>query len=181
MQTRAKTGVDFEILCESDGWVRQTKSPKVKWNGKGRNNITKIKNCNFNPSLFTISEKSNFSKYDLYNPELDEYREAKKYKKSKLKSWVMYSEPYFKVASWSDADKIDKDTYNKFVQDFWDYNQTTGLFDKVQKGLNEQSKGVQLIDGFISKDDLEFRTVIVKTAWMGYYRITIEFRLKNNK
>ena len=93
----------------------------------------------------------------------------------------MYSEPYFKVASWSDVDKIDKDTYNKFVQDFWDYNQTTDLFDKVQKGLNEQSEGVQFIDGFISKDDLEFRTVIVKTAWMGYYRITIEFRLKNNK
>ena len=180
MQARAKTGVDFENLCESDGWVRQTKSPKVIWGGKGRNNITKIKNCNFNPSLFTISEKSNFSKYDLYNPTLNKYREVKKYKKSKLKSWVMYSEPYFKVASWSDAGKIDRDTYNKFVQDFWDYNQTIGLFNQVEKGINELSEGVTCIDGFISKDELVFRTVIVKTSWMGYYRITIQFKLKND-
>jgi len=178
MQTRAKTGIDFEILCESDGWIRQTKSPKIKWNGKGRCNITKIKNCNFNPSIFTMSEKSNLSKYDLYNPTLGKYREVKKYEKSKLKSWVMYSEPYFKIASWTDVDKIDKTTYNKFVQDFWDYNLTTGLFDEVEKGINEQSDGVQCIDGFIPKDELEFRTVIVKSAWGGYHRITIQFRLK---
>ena len=178
MQTRAKVGVDFEKSCETDGWVRQTKSPKIKWNGKGRNNITKIKNCNFNPSIFTMSEKSNLSKYDIYNQELKKYREVKRYKKDKLKSWTMYSEPYFKVASWSDTDKIEKDVYNKFVKDFWDYNQTTDLFDKIQKGINDISEGVQCIDGFIDKDDLEFRTVIVKNAWKGYYRITIEFRLK---
>jgi hypothetical protein len=180
MQTRAKVGVDFEKICETDGWVRKTKSPKLKWNGKGRNNITKIKNCDLDPSLFTLSEKSELSKYDIYNPTLDLYREVKRYQRDKLKSWIMYSEPYFKVASWSDMAKIDKDIYNKFVQDFWDFNQTTGLFDNVQKEINELSEGVQCVDGFIPKEELEFRTVIVKTAWKGYYRITIEFKLKNN-
>jgi hypothetical protein len=180
MQIRAKVGVDFEKLCEKDGWVRQTKSPKLKWEGKGVNNITKMKNCGFNPSLFILTEKSDLSKYDLYHPTLKKYREAKRYYRTKLKSWVMYSEPYFKIASVKDVEKIDKETYNKFVQDFWDYNQDTGLFDKVEKGINELSDGVECMDGFIPKEEFEFRTTIVKSAWKGYHRITIQFRLKNN-
>ena len=178
-QIRSKVGVDFEKLCEKDGWVRKPKSPKLIWEGKGVNNTTKMKNCNFNPSLFALTEKSDLSKYDLYHSTLKKYREVKRYVRSKLKSWVMYSEPYFKIASVKDSEKIDKETYNKFIQDFWDYNQNTELFNKVEKGINELSDGVQCIDGFIPKEDFEFRTIIVKTAWKGYYRITIEFKLKN--
>lgn len=178
MQLRAKTGIDFEKECEIDGWVRQTKSPKLIWVGEGRDNITKIKNCNFNPSQFLLSEKSDLSKYDLFHTELKKYREIKRYDKSYLKSWTLYSEPYFKVSSKSTLSKIDSSVYNKFVQDFWDYNQNTGLFEKIQEGINNLSEGIVCVDGFIPKEELEFRTVIIKTAWKGYYRISIEFKLK---
>lgn len=178
MQTRAKIGVEFEKLCETDGWVRKTKSPKLKWTGNGKGNITKIKNCNFTPSLFTLTDGCDLSKYDIYHPILKKYREVKRYKKSQLKSWTLYSEPYFKIASRGDLNKIDKETYNEFVTDFWDYNQNTGLFLKVEKEINQLSEGIQCIDGFIPKEEIDFRTVIVKSAWKGYHRITVEFKLK---
>jgi hypothetical protein len=178
MQKRAKIGIDFEKMCETDGWVRKAKSPKLKWNGKGRGNITKIKNCNFNPTTFTLSDFSELSKYDIYHPELKKYREVKRYKKTDVKNWTLYSEPYFKIASVGDTTKIDNNTYNKFVQDFWDFNQNTGLIEKIQEGVCSFSEGIVFIDGFVPKEELEFRTVIVKNAWKGYYRITIEFKLK---
>ena len=178
MQKRAKVGVDFEKDCEIDGWVRKTKSPKLKWNGNGKDNVDKIINCGFNPSLFTLSENNDLSKYDIYNPTLNTFREVKRYTKSKLKSWKMYSEPYFKIASKTSLDKIGKEEYNSFVQKFWDYNQDTGLFEKVLHGINDLSEGIVLIDGFVPKEEFEFRTVIVKTTWKGYYRITIEFKLR---
>jgi hypothetical protein len=90
----------------------------------------------------------------------------------------LYSEPYFKIASRGDLNKIDKETYNEFVTDFWNYNQNTGLFLKVEKEINQLSEGIQCIDGFIPKEEIEFRTVIVKSAWKGYHRITVEFKLK---
>ena len=180
MQLRAKTGTDFEKECAVDGWVVKARKPSIKWSGKGRNNIQKIKSFNFDPSLFKILETTNFAKYDIYNPELDKYREVKKYKKSHFKSWTLYSEPYFKVATRIDATRIDSTTYNKFLQDFWEYNQNTGLFEKMLEGITSTvSEGIQCIDGFIPRQELDFRTVIVKKAWAEYNRITIQFRIKS--
>jgi hypothetical protein len=132
-QVRSRTGSEFEKECEIDGWKRQTKSPKINWTGKGRNNIQRIKSCNFDPSLFKLSENSDLSKYDIYHPELKKYREVKKYKREDLKSWKLYSEPYFKIATKSNQSKMELTTYNKFVEDFWEYNQNTGLFETIQK------------------------------------------------
>lgn len=178
MQTRAKVGTEFEKLCETDGWVRKTKSPKPKWSGVGKNNFEKIKNCGFNPSSFIFDESSDMVKYDIYNPDLNKYREVKRYHINNLKTWTLYSEPYFKVATKLDITKIGKDEYNKFVADFYEHHQNTGLFDKIQKNMNIVSEGVLCLDGFIPNEELEFRTVIVKTAWKEYHRITIQFKLK---
>jgi hypothetical protein len=178
VQVRSRTGSEFEKECEVDGWKRQTKSPKINWTGTGRNNIQKIKSCNFDPSLFKLSENNDLSKYDIYNPELDKYREVKKYKREDLKSWKLYSEPYFKIATKSNQSKMDLTSYNKFVEDFWEYNQSTGLFETIQKGITSFSEGITFVDGFIPKEDLEFRTVIVKNSWAGYHRLTIQFKLK---
>lgn len=178
MQVRAKTGTDFEKDCEIDGWKRKAKSPKIIWSGTGRNNIQKIKSFNFEPSLFKLLEASDLSKYDIYHPVLNKYREVKRYNKSDLTHWTLYSEPYFKISTRSNLSKIDSDTYNKFIEDFWQYNQNTDLFSKMQKGITDFNDGIQCKDGFIPKEELEFRTVIVKNAWKGYHRITIEFKLK---
>jgi hypothetical protein len=179
VQLRSKTGSEFEKSCEIGGWKRKTKSPKINWNGTGRNNIEKIKNCNFNPSLFTLSENSDLSKYDIYHPVLKKYREVKKYKKDDLRAWTLYSEPYFKIATKTNQSKIDSNVYNKFIEDFWNYNQNTGLFEKIQQGITSFSEGITFVDGFVPKQDLEFRTVIVKNSWGGYYRLTIQFRIKS--
>ncbi len=177
MQLRSKTGTAFEKECEVDGWKRQTKSPKINWSGKGRSNIQRIKSCNFDPSKFVLLENSDLSKYDIYHPELNKYREVKSYKKSNLNSWTLYSEPYFKVATRSEATKISVETYNSFIDEFWEFNQKTGLFDKLQEGITSFSEGIQCKDGFIPKEELEFRTVVL-TEWGGYKRITIQFRIK---
>ena len=178
MQSRAKTGTEFEKECAVDGWVVKTKRPSIKWSGKGRNNFQRIRSCDFDPSKFVLLENSNLSKYDIFNPELNKYREVKKYKKSELKSWHLYSEVYFKVANKVDASKIDVDAYNDFLDRFWEYNQNTGLFEKMLEGTTKYNEGIQCIDCFLTKEELEFRTVILNNCWRGYKRITIQFRIK---
>ena len=179
MQSRAKTGTEFEKECAVDGWVVKTKRPSIKWSGKGRNNFQRIRSCDFDPSKFVLLENSNLSKYDIYNPELNKYREVKKYKKDDLRTWTLYSEPYFKIATKANQAKMDSSVYNKFVEDFWNYNQNTGLFDKIQEGITSFSEGITFVDGFVPKEDLEFRKVIVKNSWGGYHRLTIQFRIKS--
>jgi hypothetical protein len=178
MQTRAKIGVEFEKECEIDGWVRKSKSPKPKWIGNGKNNFEKIINCGYNPSEFKLDEKSDLIKYDIYHPDLGTYREVKRYSKNNLNSWTLYSEPYFKVAQKSDIPKIGKDEYNKFVDNFYEHYKNTGLFERVQRNMNNVCEGVLCLDGFIPKEELEFRTIVQKNEWKGYYRITIQFKLK---
>jgi hypothetical protein len=176
MQLRAKTGTKFEKECEVDGWVVRAKKPKIKWSGKGRSNFDKIKSCNYDPSNFFLLE-CDLSKYDIYNPELNKYREVKSYYKKELTSWKLYSEPYFKVADKSTSKKIDVETYNSFIDKFWEYNKKTGLIEKIQEGLTAFNEGIQCKDGFIPKDELEFRTVVLN-EWGGYKRITIQFKIK---
>jgi hypothetical protein len=99
-QTRIKLGNDFEIsTCESMGWKHHSKSPTIKWSGVGRSNFKKIESLNFDPTKFKPSDNSNYSKFDAIN-ENNEKVEIKKYTKSDLNSWKLYSEPMFKVADW---------------------------------------------------------------------------------
>lgn len=174
MQKRAKTGIDFERALSTNGWIRKPVSPRLKWCGQGRNNFIKIINCNYNPKEFLLLD-SVLCKYDITNND-GEYREVKKYITSNLKQWTLYSEPYFKIADKKQLKFIEVDKYNKFVDDFYQYNLSTGLFEKVVSGMTECISGIQFIDKFISKEQIEFRTIILH-GWGGYKRITIQFKL----
>jgi hypothetical protein len=175
VQKRAKTGTKFEQELSLNGWYRKAVSPRLKWSGVGRNNFKKIIECNYNPEEFLLLD-SLLCKYDIMNNE-GEFREVKKYDTNKLKQWTLYSEPYFKVADRKQINIINIDNYNKFVDDFYQYNLSTGLFEKVIKGMTECITGIQFIDKFVPKEEIDFRTVVVD-GWGGYKRITIQFKIK---
>ena len=176
MQKRSNTGTDFEKEICGEGWTRKPSSPKLKWYGKGRSVFDRMKYCEYNPKKFLL-EDSILCKYDIVSKD-GEYREVKKYYMDKLNNWTLYSEPYFKVATKNDIKRIDVNTYNKFVDDFYEYNLGTGLFNYVVENMTGCISGVKVKDGVIPKDRLEFRTVIVD-GWRGYNRITIQFKIKS--
>ena len=183
-QKRNKTGIDFEkLICESYGLSHKSVNPRIRWSGKGKSNFNKIHSVNFNANLFKPDlEKSRFDKYDAIDSNGNKY-EIKKYCKSFLSGWVVYSEPIFKIASRSTMSNViklfgggdyekSKSVYNQFVKDMVD-NVGQEIIDRITK----QIKGVYLLDGFVSTEDLEFRWSI-RESWMGYNRLSIEFKLK---
>ena len=178
MQNRAKTGVDFENSVQVNGWVKKTSSPKMKWSGNGQSIFDKIKSIGYDPDRFILNENVDICKYDIYHPETNRYREVKKYKIDSFDKWVLYSEPYFKMSSKHLLYKISPDVYNKFTEEFFELNTKSGLFDRVIKKINEKSEGIQIIDGFIPKEELEFRTILARNNWANYHRITIQVKKK---
>ena len=68
--------------------------------------------------------------------------------------------------------------YNKFANEFYDHNLTTGLFDRVIDKMTSCSEGIMVQDGFIPNKEIEFRTKLVENQWGGYNRITIQFRIR---
>ena len=99
-QNRIKIGNDFELsICESKGWKHQSKSPIIRWSGIGMSNFKKIESLNFDSTKFKPTDKSDYSKFDGIN-ENNEPIEIKKYIKSDLNNWKLYSEPMFKVSTW---------------------------------------------------------------------------------
>jgi len=103
-QSRVKSGQDFELSLQKDGWIVKATSPRLKWIGEGYTNIEKIKNCKQDPTKLILNEnESSFIKYDIIYEETNQVREAKKYTKEQLKGWMLYSEPFFKIASVGDA------------------------------------------------------------------------------
>lgn len=180
MQTRSITGKIFENSVTKGNWIRKSSSPKLVWVGDGKNNIEKIKNSNLDLNNFQLSKESKFDKYDIYNPKLNRYREVKKYKKEFCKNYLLYSEPYFKIATKDQASKINVDYYNKFVKTFYNHHLNTGLFDEVLVNITNKIDGIVLMDGFVPIDKIEFRTRINENSWKGFNRITIEFRIKND-
>lgn len=105
-QNRVKTGSDFEnFICEKMNWTHQSKSPSIKWSGVGRSNFKKIESINFNPDKFIPNIKSKYHKYDALDNNLNPV-EIKKYSKSDLNSWHLYSEPMFKVADWKSLSSV---------------------------------------------------------------------------
>ncbi len=179
MQKRAKTGVDFEKTLEKDGWVVRSTKPKIKWDVRGNDIFSKLININYDATLLKIDEyNSKLCKHDIYNSKLNEYREVKKYYIDQLNEWKLYSEPYFKIATKHQQSKIKVYTYNKFVKEFYNHNKSLGTFEWVVNKMIECCTGIDFIDGFIPKEKLEFRTVIVD-GWRGYNRITIQVKLKD--
>ena len=183
-QRRNKTGIDFEYsICESLGWQRSAKSPRIKWSGEGRSNFKKIQSVNFDPTKFYPIEGSIFHKYDAITPNGDGV-EIKKYNMEQLKNWTLYSEPIFKVASENAVNKVvgifgDGDyelavnKYNKFIDGV-----RLNVGQDILDNISNSNIGIELEDGFISQSNLEYRWVIVK-GWMGFNRLSIEFRIKN--
>jgi hypothetical protein len=177
MQTRAYTGAEFEKTMAKQGWRLVTVSPKLQWKGVGRNNIQKIKSVGYDPKNFGLTSESFLEKYDLFHPVSKKYREVKKYYISQISDWTLYSEPYFKIATSSQKKLVDTKTYNNFVDKFYNFNLKSGLISNIQKQMTRLTEGIQFIDGFVPKSELEFRTVVLD-GWSGYKRITIQFRKK---
>jgi hypothetical protein len=177
MQKRAITGNEFEKTLQTDQWIKREVRPSMKWSGKGRNVFDKIESIGYDVTKFNLREDSVISKSDFVFHNNDSMRfEAKKYEISTFKNWVMYSEPFFKVSNIKFLNLVDKDKYNKFVDDFITHRQ-----DIIERVLNEMSQsnlGIRCIDGFISQDKLEFKVVKKESAWMGYHRITIMVKMK---
>jgi len=181
-QARNKSGVQFEkIICEEKGWKHASKSPKIKWEGVGRNNTQKVASLNLDPTKFIPTSKSVFEKYDAIT-ETGEKIEIKKYDSKYLKNWVLYSEPIIKVTRQRDIDNVTKylgdgdvdlgrERYNLFISEL--ETVSTNILEKI----TNSNIGIQLKDRFVPQSELEYRWVI-KEGWSGYNRLTIEFKTK---
>jgi hypothetical protein len=183
-QSRNKSGVQFEkVICEEKGWKHASKSPKIKWEGVGRTNFDKIASVGFDVTKFTPTNESILEKYDAITDKGDKV-EIKKYHSSKLKSWVLYSEPIFKVSNRSTLPIVNRifgngdsvlavKNYNDFVEKIKD---TVG--EDILNKISQSNTGVQLEDCFVEQTNLEYRW-IVRTGWKGFNRLIIEFRIKD--
>lgn len=179
-QSRNKTGTDFEKSIPSS-FHRCPVSPKMVWVGNGRNNMKKIIECNFDESIFKLDlDKSKLIKYDCIEKTTGDKFEIKKYNRSDLKHWTLYSEPYFKMSNKENLHLIDCDKYNDFIHRFFEYNTKNGFFEQIIQSMTSQTKGVYIKDDIIMMQELEFKTVVIHNQWKGYDRITIMFKLKNN-
>lgn len=183
-QSRNRSGIVFEkTICEEKGWRYAPKSPKIKWAGFGRNNFQKIKFLDFKVIKFIPTSDSNFEKYDAITDD-NKKIEIKKYDSSKLKNWVLYSEPIVKVSCQADVNNVTKHMgdddldlgkkrYNAFI---FELSRIIGI-DFLNK-ITNSNIGVQLKDKFIPQSELEYRWVI-REGWSGYDRLSIEFKIKN--
>ena len=183
-QSRNKTGVEFERqICEVKGWTRTATSPKISWTGVGHNNFEKIASINFDPTKFVPTSSSTYNKCDAITDK-NEKVEIKKYKTSKLKNWVLYSEPIFKVASREALYTVTQlfgngdmnkaiEVYNNFLDGI-----VKNIGQDILNNITQSNIGIQLIDGFVPQSNLEYRWV-VKKGWADFNRLTIEFRIKS--
>jgi hypothetical protein len=177
MQTRAITGVDFEREIESEQWIRKEVKPKMIWEGEGNNVFDKIKNVNYDVHKFNLSDKSVFNKWDfVFHSDETLAFEVKRYRVRQFNKWLMYSEPFFKVSSKKNAEVVDVEIYNKFVNDFYTHRQD--IINRVLSQIGNGSSGIRCLDGFITQDKLEYKVEVVK-GWGGYNRITIFCKVKD--
>jgi len=182
-QIRNKLGPDFEKkICEEKGWTRASKSPKLVWNGEGRTNLEKIISNNFNPDEFYPLPNSNFAKYDAITSN-GEFVEIKKYHSTKIKDWVLYSEPAFKIADENALKSVVKlfgngslelaqEKYNNFVNAM--YN---NIGDKYLNEFVKLNIGIQFEDVFIPNSKIDYRWWVYKKCWRGFDRLSIQFKI----
>jgi len=183
-QKRSLTGTKFEKeVCESLGWSHVSKSPRISWQGKGRTNLDKLSNHFKNGTdMFVSLSKSNFDKYDAIDDAGNKI-EIKKYLYTQCLDWTLYSEPLVKIASkksieivtnlLGDGDEeLGKSNYNKLINKIFNKNKEV-LLDNIISS----NSGIRFKDEYVSKDDLEFRMIIIKNSWRGYDRATIQFRI----
>jgi hypothetical protein len=179
MQPRTRAGIDFELSLQSDLWVQNEQKPKMVWDVVGRNVFEKMKNVDYDVTKFNLCDTSVLTKYDFtFHNNKDLAFEVKRYEKSKLNKWTLYSEPFFKVSTRAELEKIDTQTYNKFVSDF--FTKRKDIINKVLENISKNTLGIRVLDEFIPQHNIEYRAEILK-GWGGYDRITIQFRIKDKK
>lgn len=187
-QKRSLTGTKFEKeICETLGWTHVSKSPRISWQGKGRTNLDKLSNHFKNGTdMFVSLSKSNFDKYDAIDDDGNKI-EIKKYLYTQCLDWTLYSEPLVKIASkksieivtnlLGDGDEeLGKSNYNKLINKIFNKNKEV-LLDNIISS----NSGIRFKDEYVSKDDIEFRMIIIKNSWRGYDRATIQFRIISDK
>jgi hypothetical protein len=176
VQTRAKTGIEFEKQLENEQWKRKERKPKMIWDVPGKNVFDKMRNVNYDVSKFNLREDSVLSKYDFVSHNDDTLTfEVKRYEMKKLNKWTLYSEPFFKVCTKSGREKVEVDVYNKFVNDF--FNTRKDIINRVLDNISKNILGVRCLDGFIEQHNLEYKVDVVK-GWCNYNRITVFFKIK---
>ena len=186
-QKRSLTGTKFENeICKSLGWTHKPKSPKIKWNGKGKSNLDKMAYCFYNNTpLNILYTKSNFDKYDAIDNNNNKI-EIKKYDSKKCFNWKLYSEPLIKIASNKNIckvtelfgngnEKLGRSNYNEMIESTYQE-----FKDILLKEITKSIQGIQFKDKFITKENLEFRIIIKEKSWKGYNRVTIQFRIIEN-
>lgn len=185
-QKRSKTGVSFEKeICQKLGLKRKSKSPKIAWvvpSNKG-NIFEKMESIGYDPKKMTLDiEKSNFEKSDACNQQ-NEKHEIKKYKIDQCRSWTLYSEPFPCIKSREKLSRI-KDFFGSMeeaVNRFNIFNEELSIRyqDTILNNIIKHCIGIQFIDGFVSRDYIDFR-ITIKKSWEKFNRTTIEFRVKEN-
>ena len=175
MQTRATTGTDFEKQLVNKQWKRNERKPKMIWDVPGNNVFDKIKNVDYDASKFNLRGDSILSKHDfVFHTDNTLTFEVKKYEMKKLKKWTLYSEPFFKVSTRSDKERVDLNRYNEFVNNF--FNTRKDIINRVLENISKDNLGVRCLDCFIPQHKLEYKVEIVK-GWCNYDRITVLFRM----
>jgi hypothetical protein len=189
-QIRSLSGSIFEKeICQTMGFTSKPTSPQIKWSGKGRCNFSKIKNCDFNPSLFRPLNTSYYNKWDVITKEGQKI-EVKKYHLNQLTNWTLYSEPIIKVAARDVERKLTKlygdgnselarQKYNSFLKELFTQLQSEGILEQIKNNITSTNKGIQFIDGFLTHNQLEFRWDI-RSGWNGFDRVYLEFRRIQN-
>ena len=73
-------------------------------------------------------------------------------------------------------EELGKSNYNKLINKIFNKNKEV-LLDNIISS----NSGIRFKDEYVSKDDLEFRMIIIKNSWRGYDRATIQFRIISDK
>jgi hypothetical protein len=208
VQKRALTGIKFEKeRCESNGWQRLGRSPRIQWDVDGCNIWNKIRNTNANPKKFSIDyDNSILEKYDAITPE-GERVEIKAVTLQQLENWTLFAEPFPSVKTWSsiyecisifgttkDYSHLNRYNVKKYkrglkrilkngpVDGFNKF--LDGLYDNASDEIISRIKskldGIECYDGYVPIEDIEFRWVVGK-GWKGFNRVYLTFRIKNKR
>lgn len=189
---RVNAGYSFEREVRiKHNFDRYIKSPRIKWSGVGKNNVSKIISLGKDPELFKpIMEESKFIKADARDKNGNLY-EIKKYSKKELTKFRLYSEPIIKVSptrsKWGKGNPFfdnfnGPDEYNSFIEKiinskWWKKHSKT-----ILENIYKSNCGIFSKDGIIPNEMLEYKWVINKgeygTIFDNYHRISIVVRIK---
>ena len=132
--------------------------------------MNKIISLNKDPEEFkVILSESKFIKSDAIDKEGNLY-EIKKYSKTQLKKYRLYSEPIIKVApsrsKWGSGDPFFDNfrsavEYNNFIGDLMETKWWKQYHQIILDSIIYSNRGIYCKDGFLSHDKLKFRNFVL--------------------